>query len=272
MRWDDLTAKDFEKAIRQSRGVCVVPVSCLEKHGTHLPLGTDMFWGQALAEESAVREPVVVFPPYYFGQINCGRHVPGTVAIRHTLLIDLLENVCDEIARNGLKKIVLLNTHGGNHLFLQYFAQIMLEKERDYAVHVIRLGDHSASESPEWASRRETIVDAHGGEMETSRMLTARPDCVKMTAISKPGLPLDRLNHLPNQFTGIWWYADFPDHYAGDGRPGSKKKGDFLLDYEATRVAAILKAIKSDRTTLALLKGFYTQARDPLKRTPKSSR
>ena len=82
MRWEEMTAGDFHKAVQRCKGVCVLPVSCLEKHGEHLPLGTDMLWGKALAEKAATMEPAVVFPPYYFGQINCGRHVPGTVAIR----------------------------------------------------------------------------------------------------------------------------------------------------------------------------------------------
>lgn len=259
MRWEDLTVSDFTKAVRKARGVCLVPVSCLEKHGGHLPLGTDMFWGKTLAEKSAEIEPVVVFPLYYFGQINCGRHEPGTIALKHDLLFNLLENVCDEIARNGLKKIVFLNAHGGNEHFLPYFAQIMLEKERDYAVHVIRLADKGPSSSPDWPKMRETKVDGHAGEVETSRMLVACPELVKMAAVGRPGLPLGRLKHLPSNLTGIWWYADFPDHYAGDGKYGSLKKGKFLLDHESKKVAAILKALKSDTKTLALLKEFYSR-------------
>jgi len=265
MRWEDLTADDFTKAVKKSRGVCLLAVSCLERHGGHLPLGTDLFWGKTLAERAAALEPVVVFPPYYFGQINCGRSFPGTVALKHDLLFNLLEEVCNEIARNGLKKIVLLNAHGGNEFFLPYFAQIMLERERDYAVHVIRLGDKSVFASPEWQKLRETEVDGHGGEVETSRMLVARPDLVRMKALTPPGLPRGRLRHLPANFTGIWWYADFPDHYAGSGEAGSLKKGKFILDYEARKVAAILKAIKADRTTLQLQREFYARTEhDPV--------
>jgi creatinine amidohydrolase len=206
-----------------------------------------------------------VFPPYYFGQINCARHVPGTISIRHQLLIELLENVCDEIARNGMKKIVLLNAHGGNDLFLQYFAQILLGKERDYVVYVIRVGDKSPHAEEEWKKMVETRIDGHGGELETSRIMAAYPELVKMNDLSPrdTGLPAGRLKHLPACFTGIWWYADYPYHYAGEGKYGSKKKGEFLLEYESERVAAVIKAVKADTVTPKLTREFYHRSLKP---------
>jgi creatinine amidohydrolase len=240
-----------------------VPVGCVEKHGDHLPLGTDYLSGKALAARAAEKEPAVVFPPYYFGSICEARHQPGTIAVRGRLFIDLLENVCEEIARNGLKKIVLLNAHGGNR-FLTHFVRIMLEKERDFTVYLIDLAAWLPGEDPGWLAMRETTVDDHGGESETSTMLVYRPDLVRMNSISKKvGAPLKRLKHLPVKSVGISWYADFPDHYAGDARYASTKKGRYIVDRAAGKIAAILKAIKRDQAAPRLTREFYRRSRNP---------
>ena len=262
MRWEELTAPQFAHAVETVRGVCVVPVGVIEKHGEHLPLGTDLFWGQRLADRAAELEPAIIFPPYYFGQINEAKHQPGTVAVNRRVMLDLLENICEEIARNGLRKIVLLSAHGGNRSFLPYFAEALLESERDYVVFLIRGQDRSASDDPQWQAMHETQVDQHAGESETGQMLAIRPELVRMDDLpDKPGDPLGRLAHLPGGYTGIWWYADFPDHYAGDGKYGTAEKGQFLLERQAEKVAAILRAIKQDTVTETLTKEFYSRTR-----------
>ena len=263
MNWEELTAPEFARAVKRAGGVCVVPIGVVEKHGDHLPLGTDFLSGKALAARAAEQEPVVVFPPYYFGSICEAKHQPGAIAVRGRLIIDLLENVCEEIARNGLKKIVLLNAHGGNR-FLSHFVRIMLEKERGYTVYLIDLADYHPGRDPRWLAMRQTTVDQHGGESETSCMLVYRPDLVNMKAVSKKaGRPLKRLAHLPVKSVGISWYADFPDHYAGDARYASEKKGRLLVDLAAGRVAAILKAIKRDRVSGKLLREYHARSRQP---------
>ena len=100
MRWEHLTAPEFARAVRQT-GVCVVSMGVLEKHSDHLPLGTDVLNGHRIVCLAAEREPAVVFPPFYFGQISEGRCYPGCLTLKPTLLLDLIEGVCDEIGRNG---------------------------------------------------------------------------------------------------------------------------------------------------------------------------
>jgi len=80
VHWEELTAEDFRAAIQQSQGTCVLPFGILEKHGPHMPLGTDLLDVRHAALTAAQQEFVVVFPEYYFGQIFEARHEPGTVA------------------------------------------------------------------------------------------------------------------------------------------------------------------------------------------------
>src|SRR5438132_13305282 len=66
-RWEELTAADFVQAIKRSQRTCLLPFGILEKHGAHLPLGTDLVNVRYLSLTAADQEYVVVFPEYYFG-------------------------------------------------------------------------------------------------------------------------------------------------------------------------------------------------------------
>jgi creatinine amidohydrolase len=120
-RWEDLTSPNFAKAVELSKGVCIIPIGVIEKHGPALPLGTDVYESRDAAFRAARQEYAIVFPTYYFGQTFEARHQPGTIAYSNELLWKMLDETCSELSRNGLKKIILLNGHGGNGAFLQYF-------------------------------------------------------------------------------------------------------------------------------------------------------
>src|SRR5271157_2142338 len=77
VHWEELTASDFREGIHRSQGTCLLPFGILEKHGAHLPLGTDLLDVRYAALHAAEQEYAVVFPEYYFGQIAEARHEPG---------------------------------------------------------------------------------------------------------------------------------------------------------------------------------------------------
>src|SRR5712671_6673041 len=128
VHWEELTAADFATAIQQSRGTCLLPFGILEKHGPHLPLGTDLLDVRYAALHAAEQEYAVVFPEYYFGQIAEARHEPGTMAYSRDLQMALLQETTDEMARNGCKKVLIVNGHGGNEHLLPFFAQAQLDR------------------------------------------------------------------------------------------------------------------------------------------------
>src|SRR5260370_34773806 len=117
-RWEELTAEDFVRAVQQSQGTCLLPFGILEKHGAHLPIGTDLLNVRHISLAAAQQEYAVVFPEYYFGQIFEAKHQPGTVAYSLQLQLQLLQETTNEMARNGCKTVLIVNGHGGNeHLF-----------------------------------------------------------------------------------------------------------------------------------------------------------
>lgn len=263
MKWEELTAGDFAKAVRRARNVCVLPVGCIEKHGDHLPLGTDLLDVRSIAEDAVGLAPAVLFPSYYFSQIQCAKHQPGTIALRERLLYDVLENVCEEIARNGLTKILLLNGHGGNRAFLHYFAWMMTyQAPREFTVYLARLEDYwQADKTPQFEKLMESAFDEHGGEKETSLFLTTRADLVRQRAVPRKGTTsLGRVAHLP-LFVPIHWYADFPDHYAGDARAASAAKGKVLRRELVRTVATLIEAVKADTVAPRLVREFHRQTR-----------
>src|SRR5437588_910633 len=135
-KWEELTAADFREAIQLSKGTCLLPFGILEKHGPHLPLGTDLLNVRYVSLQAASQEYAVVFPEYYFGQIFEAKHEPGTIAYSMDLQLHLLQETADEMARNGCKKIVIVNGHGGNNSLLPFFAQSQMASPRDYVVYV----------------------------------------------------------------------------------------------------------------------------------------
>ena len=136
VRWEELTSADFRDAIAQAQGTCLLPFGILEKHGPHLPLGTDLLDVRYAALHAAEQNYTVVFPEYYFGQIFEAKHEPGTIAYSAELQLKLLQETTDEMARNGCKKIIIVNGHGGNENLLPYFAQSQLDRLHDYVVYV----------------------------------------------------------------------------------------------------------------------------------------
>src|SRR5437867_10897264 len=173
VKWEELTAGDFRDAIQQAKGTCLLPFGILEKHGPHLPLGTDLLNVRYASLHAAEQEYAVVFPEYYFGQIFEAKHEPGTVAYSMELQMQLLQETTDEMACNGCKKIIIVNGHGGNEHLLPFFAQSQLEKPHDYVVYIYGHG-----EIPPGGPPKKTTVDSHAGEGETSNIMIARPDRV----------------------------------------------------------------------------------------------
>jgi creatinine amidohydrolase len=264
VHWEELTAADFRTAIEQSKGTCLLPFGILEKHGAHLPLGTDLLDVRNAALHAAEQEYAIVFPEYYFGQIFEARHQPGTIAYSTHLQLELLQETTDEMARNGCKRVIIVNGHGGNENLLPFFAQTLLEKPHDYVVYVLGLVEPPAGGPP-----KKTSVDMHGGESETSKMLIARPDLVHLDrAMSESGSDQARLKLPDTLYTAIWWYARFPNHYSGDGSAATRERGEFeMTNWQAAIVNAI-RAVKADQTSLQLQNEFFEKAKHPLDTRP----
>jgi len=261
-QWEELTAADFVQAVHQAQGTCILPFGIIEKHGPQLPLGTDLLDIRYVSLHAAEQEYAVIFPAYYFGQIFEARHEPGTVAYSARMQLDLLQETTDEMARNGCKKIIIANGHGGNEDLLPYFAQTQLAVQHDYVVYIFGLPDLAGPGRPPLKSS----VDMHAGETETSHLMIVRPDLLHLDrANQESGADQKRLSNLPDTlYTGIWWYARFPNHYAGDASYANKALGEYDIKKWIDQLADAIRAVKADSESLKLQEEFFEKAKHPL--------
>ncbi len=262
VHWEELTGADFITAIKHSQNTCVLPFGILEKHGPQLPIGTDLLDVRYASLHAAEQQYAVVFPEYYFGQIFEARHEPGTIAYSREMQLALLQETTDEMSRNGCKKILIVNGHGGNSSLLPYFAQTQMAKPHDYVVYIV---DQRSPPASAGGPKKKTTLDEHAGESETSKMLIARPDTVHLDrATSESGADQHHENLPRGVYTGIWWYARFPDHYAGDGSVATPELGQYQMNWWINSIAQAIVAIKADDVSQKLQNEFYEKATHPI--------
>lgn len=261
--WEELTGPDFVKAIQQAKGVCLLPFGIIEKHGPTGPMGTDLLNVRYATFEAVKQEYAIVFPEYYFGQIFEAKHQPGTVAYSTHLQLELLQETTNEMARNGCSKVVIISGHGGNTNLIQFFAQTQLEAPKDWVLYAILNGAQGGGAGVPGPSKPG--ADGHAGEAEMSNVMAHRPDLVHPErAPQESGADLKRLDLPAGVYTGIWWYASFPNHYQGDAAGANATRGAALMQARTSGIANAIRAIKADTVGPGLQKEFFEASKHPI--------
>lgn len=274
MFWKEMRQEEFEPAIKATNGLCIIPLGSLERHGEHLPVGSDIFEAEIIVKRVAELEPVVVFPTFDFGDV-CGLYDwKGSIILDRELMLKLLENLCDEIYRNGFDKILLLSEHGGNPPFLDYFMKGLWCKKRDYSVFSIfpagcgpfsfqyiydQLQANGSGYFKELTPQDEqTVKDyiennklgGHADLEESCMMLYARPELVK----------LERMHEANGKSTGkgsifggaglcgsYIWDLNYPESFAGHYPEGaSATLGKLFVELKAQYVADACRVFKQN--------------------------
>ena len=291
MNWEHLRSDEFASAIERSKGLCVIPLGCLEKHGPHLPVGTDSLWAIALAEEAASVEEVCIFPAaMWLGDVMfrhtdtdpVSNNMSGFVSMNPQTMLTVMEELCDEIARNGFRKILFVNAHGGNYPMLDYFLSAQNYKKRNYATmytpcfdlytpaNMYRIVQERRKEFPyltevDMEAMRyaaETLGDKedHAGWNETAMIYAYYPELVCRERMdAEDGLPTHRTDYLKdgNIMTTHRWYANFPNHF--DGTPSfgcSENIGRAMRQLCVERLAYKFKVIKDDEDSVHMVQGL----------------
>ena len=261
-KWEELTAEDFLKALQTANNTCALPFGILEKHGPAGVLGTDLINIRFSTLKATKDEYVVVFPEYYTGQIFEAKHQPGTIAYSRHLQLEMLQETVAEMARNGCRKIVIINGHGGNTALIQYFAQTQLESPKDYVVYT--LSALGVPQGTRGTAASRPGVDGHAGEGEVANLMASRPELAHPErSSSESGADLNRLELPEGVYTGIWWYARFPNHYQGNAAGATAARGQATTDAIAIRIANALRAIKRDQAALRLQNEFFERVAQP---------
>ena len=256
MLFENMTSPDVKEAVDKGL-VAVLPIGSIEIHGPHMPAGTDSIVAFRVAEKAADKEAAVVLPPLYYAYVAENRHFPGTISLTAKTLLSVLEEVCDEVARTGFKKILIVNGHGGNNSLLKVFLKECITKKKDYAVYAM---------IEPWASLGELATKlsegrkyGHACEIETSIGLYLFGDHIKMGNLKREAK--HGSTGMPSGIeTSVDWQAYALDLYVGDPRFATKEKGKKLVENLAGFIADALRTIKGDANIPRILDDFYERA------------
>ena len=256
MMYEHATSPDV-KAAAEKGLVAILPLGSIEVHGPHMPTGTDALTICNLARMAAEREEAVVLPPVYFAYVPENRHFAGTISLTAKTLLSVLEEVCDEIARNGFKKILILNGHGGNNSIIRTFLRESLTRKRDYTLYAM---------IEPWAPIQKHVAElsegrtvGHACELETSIGLYLFEKSIKMENV-KHVAELGATNIPKGIETPVDWQAYALEAYLGEPRFATKEKGRILAERFVDYLTNALKTIKQDTNVVNVLDDFYRKA------------
>jgi creatinine amidohydrolase/Fe(II)-dependent formamide hydrolase-like protein len=226
--------------------VVLFPVGSLEQHGPHLPLDTDAFDAAYLAEQVASRcsEPrPLVLPLLPFGVSYHHDDFPGTFSISNDTLSRLAYEIGMNAARNGFRKLVVINGHGGNTPALKYAAQMI---NRD--AHIFTCVDTGETSDVDLSALCETPNDVHAGEIETSTSLATRPELVRLEK-AKNFIPRFSSRYLDfSSRRSVDWYARTskisPTGVLGDPSKASREKGEKIWEIMIRNLLELVEHLK----------------------------
>lgn len=256
--WQDLTTADFGR-LDPERTVGLLPVAAVEQHGPHLPLATDAIINEALVRAALERTPsdavLVALPAQNVGLSPEHTSFAGTLSIGDTTLLDAWTDIGRSVARAGLRKLIVLNTHGGQKTLVDLLA---MRLRAQLGMLAVRATYFAFGAPPGLFDPAEVALDIHGGEVETSLLLHLRPDLVRTAALADfKGLPheLASRNRVlgAEKPVGIGWRAE--DLHAagacGNAARADAKRGARHFDHLAGRLAVLVAEVAA--TPLATL-------------------
>lgn len=248
--WTDMTWEDFDAA-DTAAWIAVLPVAAVEQHGPHLPVGVDGFINEGYLARTRERLPkdlpVTFLPLQWAGKSDEHLAFPGTLTLSPETTIRSWIEIGEGVFRAGVRKLVIVNSHGGNSAVMEIVA-------RDLRV---RLGMLAVTAS--WSrfgypdglfSEAEVTHGIHGGAIETALMRAIRPESVreeKVADFKSAAVTMAReFKWLrPDRPAGFGWMAqDLNETGAlGDARAGTAEKGKACLDHGARAFIELLEDV-----------------------------
>lgn len=255
MEWKNMLPYEFNQAIGEGQ-ICVLPVGSLERHGEHIPYGCDAGIAEKVCVEAAKITPAVVFPTYYFGQVHEAAMHRGTVNFPPEMLCAHLRMLLDQIARNGFTKIMILNGHGGNRLWLQFLEKTLLDSDRKYCLYIVDTDSILNEEEHKALEQIYETQDGHAGETETSVCMAAMPGLVDLSRqkFPEPIHRMGRMDHLKGIYTGYYFNADWSEGVSRSPSLATQEKGEAVLSIMVQAAARAIRVIQEDEEIPGLQK------------------
>jgi creatinine amidohydrolase len=259
--WTDMTWEEIAGAGEPARRwIAVLPLAAVEQHGPHLPLGVDSFIAEAylsrVFEVLSADLPATFLPLQRIGVSVEHVEYAGTLSLSAATAVAAWTEIGESLARAGLRKLVLVTSHGGNVAAMELVARDLRAR---FGMLAVTVGWHRFGYPQETFSSEEKRHGIHGGDIETSLMLAARPDTVSMNKAARAApASLD----MAREFK--WLSASRPAEFAwmtqdlhatgalGDATLATAAKGEAALLHGARAFVELLQEV--DRFDLARLK------------------
>ncbi len=245
-----LTWTDIQEMSDIENVVIVQPVGAIEQHGLHLPIVVDSAIGMGVlgkALDKLEEEiPAYGLPCLYYGKSNEHCDFPGTITLSATTLLTILMEVADSLYRSGFRKLVLMNSHGGQPQIMEIAARDIHQKYEDFLVFPMFTW-RVPNIAKQLLTQQELEYGIHAGDAETSILLSLLPDQVKMEKAVKEypqGLPEDSLLSMEGKLPFAWLTKELTKSgVMGDATAATKEKGDRLLESVSDGWVQLIKDI-----------------------------
>jgi len=249
--WSELVTTEFA-GLDPEKVVAVLPVAAIEQHGPHLPVGTDTLITDGMIGEVVKRLPddlsILILPTQAVGKSNEHLRSPGTLTLTAETALRTWVEIGESVHRAGIRKLVVVNSHGGNVDILSIVARELRVRLQMLAVTCAwrRFGLPAGLYTDEEAS-----VGIHAGDIETSLMLHFRPNLVRMDraenfAPSSIAIAKEFAHLRPTGFTAFGWIAQdlHPSGAAGDASRATAEKGRATAEFQAAEFIKLLRDVE----------------------------
>lgn len=244
--WADLRAPDFND-IDPMKTIAILPTAAIEQHGPHLPVGTDTLIGQGMLAELRRQAPgdmdLRILPVQAVGKSNEHLWAAGTLTLTAATALAVWTEIGLSVARAGIRKIAIVNSHGGN---LDLVSILSRELRVQAAMLAVKC-QWGAFGTPEGMfSDQEKRFGIHGGDVETSLMLHFRPQTVDMTAARDFRSTAEQSAIPPIGPVSYGWIASDlnPDGTVGEAHLATAEKGVATAEHQVAGFVDLLQKMR----------------------------
>ncbi|OYW49122.1 MAG: creatininase, partial [Rhodobacterales bacterium 12-65-15] len=236
-------------SIDPMRTIAILPTAAVEQHGPHLPVGTDLIINQQLCALLADRAPPAMdlrfLPVMAVGKSNEHLWCPGTLTLSAPTALAVWTEIGLSVARAGVRKIVILNSHGGNADLISILAR---ELRVQAGMLAVRLGWGAMGLPEGMYSPQETQFGIHGGDVETSLLLHFRPETVDMAAARDFRSTAETGAISPVGPVGYGWISSDlnPAGVVGEAHLATAEKGRVTAEHFVADIVKLLEKVERE--------------------------